>query len=162
MYQVLITDNGVAAALNAMHTALSDSRAMFEDMGTRLAVNIDYRFDSKVAPGGNPWKQWSDITRGERAEETSRTGQTYSLLEHYGDLRNSLNFWADDSSVTVGFTAEYAPELEFGARERNLPSRPMLFVDAGASLSDSDLADIMEIAHQHFARATQSTGWASI
>lgn len=106
-----------------------------DDAGAILESSTRGRFDTKTAPDGADWVDWS-----ERYDETRSHG-THSLLVEEGGLRDSIASYSTGSEVHVGSNLIYAAHHHFGGDEigSGVPARPYLGV------SDEDEIDLQDL-----------------
>lgn len=76
---------------------------------------------TKTAPGGQPWAEWSPITAAHRARRGTAAG---GLLLDTGALLNSIHGVAMPMGVEVSPGVDYAKFLNEGTRK--MPARPFM------------------------------------
>jgi phage virion morphogenesis protein len=165
--QVKIDDAEIRALLKQLaHQARGLAPAM-KNIGEYLVRSTWERFDLQKDPEGKPWTPLAPSTRERKKEPRI-------LIESH-QLRDTINYRADDRSVTIGSPKVYAAIHQFGGRTRahvikprnkkalnwpggkhpvgavnhpgsNIPARPFL------GLSKEDREEIVEIIRDHLIR----------
>ncbi|MBT2131222.1 phage virion morphogenesis protein [Aliiroseovarius lamellibrachiae] len=108
---------------------LADDAAAILESSTRA------RFETKEAPDGTPWADWSD-------DYAATRGSNHSLLINEGEMRDSIASYATGDEAAVGSNLVYFAHQHFGGEEidSGIPARPVL------GMSDQDEQDIYDLA----------------
>jgi phage gpG-like protein len=124
---------GGVAALKAKARNL---RPLMERIGIEVATDAKVGFDRKQDPDGIRWRPWAPATARKRAEEHAAGKGPYTLMVYNGKakdypahLRDSVQFDATNTSVTIGFRKKTAIKHELGGAK--LPVRRVLGGYAG-------------------------------
>jgi phage virion morphogenesis protein len=114
-------------------TALTDGERhqLLAEIGVEMETQTQERFDTKIDPVGNTWKDIADATKKYYARMGWSSKHSTLLLE--GGLRDSITSEVQGGnwSVLVGATKEYAAVHQFGFPAKNIPARPYLGVSTG-------------------------------
>ena len=104
---------------------------LVDDVGAILESSTKARFESKTAPDGTPWPEWSEEYAATRKDH-------HSLLVNENDLLESIQSYSTGDEVIVGSNLVYAARRHFGGEELGHadPARPYL------GMSDQDARDI--------------------
>ncbi|WP_151824311.1 phage virion morphogenesis protein [Acinetobacter bereziniae] len=111
---IAITITAESSPLEAIFKSLGayerEESKLFNELGSELLDQVQFRFIEGVGLDGNPWVQsWRAKMQG-RAE--MQGGQT---LRDKGILMNSYTYNVLPNGVEVGTNVEYAAPLHFGA-----------------------------------------------
>jgi len=141
-----------------------DRAQLLRAVGAEAEAQTKERFETKVSPDGNTWKELAEKTAAYYAENGMTGG---SLLVRGGYLRDSVTHNVEGGSwaVIVGATMEYAATHQFGAtitpktakalavpgygflKKVTIPARPYLGV------SESDARELADLAAGFLARS---------
>lgn len=142
-----VEGDALLGALDRAIGVLASPLELFEDIGAKLELNAQVRFDTKTDPTGAKWKPLKPAT-------IERKRGVGSLLIATNVLRQSLAFNATDEYVEIG-TSRATPGgawqvgflHEFGTRR--MPRRGILLADPeSGTLGEQDEADILAIVVQ--------------
>ncbi|WP_335956732.1 phage virion morphogenesis protein [Acinetobacter bereziniae] len=111
---IAITITAESSPLEAIFKSLGayerEESKLFNELGSELLDQVQFRFIEGVGVDGNPWVQsWRAKMQG-RAE--MQGGQT---LRDKGILMNSYTYNVLPNGIEVGTNVEYAAPLHFGA-----------------------------------------------
>lgn len=111
------------------------SAELAEDAAAIMESSTRERFETKEAPDGEAWADWS-------ADYAATRQNHHSLLVSGGDLMDSIAGYSTDLEAGVGSNLVYAAHQHFGGEETGsgIPARPYL------GLSVQDAQDIEELA----------------
>lgn len=131
-----LTTPGLDAAIKRLSRLDGFQAAeLLDDAGAILESSTRRRFETKIAPDGAPWADWSDAYAGTREDH-------HSLLVSQGDMLDSIASYASGGEVHVGSNLIYAAHHHFGGDEigSGIPARPYLGV---SDEDERDLADLV-------------------
>jgi len=131
-----LTTPGLDAAIAKLARVQGFELARLADeAGALLESSTRGRFDSKTAPDGTPWVDWSDAYAASREDH-------HSLLVNEGDLRDTIQSFSAGGDVMVGSNLVYAAIQHMGGDDVgiNLPERPFLGV---STQDEDDLKDLV-------------------
>lgn len=147
MIAIEIDSRSVVDALGQLLRRGQDMSPVMDAIGQRLEERISGRFETGTDPDGHAWAPWKPSTVKSYPKDGNR-----SLLDRHGDMLNSLNHHADETSVTVGFGSPYAQYHEYGTHK--MARRGMLFGNPDArTLGAGDEAEILRLVRGYFAEA---------
>lgn len=129
----------IAARLNRLSVQLGNLRPVMGGIGGILATSTADRIrESKTAPDGSPWAEWTERTRAMRTDDKGKVRGSLLLQSGMqGGLLRSITYEASKDSVVVGSGKHYAAYLQQGTRR--MVARPFL------GLSAQDYRDIDEL-----------------
>ena len=110
-----------------------------DDAGALLESSARDRFETKEAPDGTPWAEWSE------AYDETRNHDKHSLLVGENNLLESVQSYTEGSDVTVGSNLIYAAHHQLGGEEigSGVPERPFL------GMSSDDVEDLRDLVTAH-------------
>lgn len=134
----------IERAARALAGLLSSGEIQGEISGILKSQTQRRLTETKIAPDGTPWPEWSE-------EYAQTRGAHHSLLEGDGDLVDSIMTFADRSAAGVGSPLVYAAIQQFGGEEvgMDIPARAYL------GLSSEDAAEIEQIVADMIAEELQ-------
>lgn len=92
---------------------LQSAKKYFEQVGRYVQrQTIHERFDKEQTPSGEKWKPLSSLRVKQRLKR-HKSGNM-KILQDTGELRRSIKYQADDTSVTIGSKLNYAKLHQFG------------------------------------------------
>lgn len=129
----------IAARLNRLSVQLGNLRPVMGGIGGILATSTADRIrESKTAPDGSPWAEWTKRTRAMRTDDKGKVRGSLLLQSGMqGGLLRTITYEASQDSVVVGSGKHYAAYLQQGTRR--MVARPFL------GLSAQDYHDIDEL-----------------
>ncbi|WP_304333729.1 phage virion morphogenesis protein [Conchiformibius steedae] len=129
----------IAARLNRLSVQLGNLRPVMGGIGGILAESTAARIrESKTAPDGSPWAEWTERTRAMRTRKDGTVSGSLLLQSGMqGGLLRTITYEASQDSVVVGSGKHYAAYLQQGTRR--MVARPFL------GLSAQDYRDIDEL-----------------
>lgn len=114
---------GLDVVISGMYRLSAIEEADVLSIATGVAISSTHRRlrETKTAPDGTPWQEWSDTYA------QTRKGH-HSLLMNEGDLDDSITEFIDGAIGGVGTNLVYAAVQQFGGEEvdMNTPARPYL------------------------------------
>jgi len=121
----------IQAAANRMAARLATGEVQGEIAGLLKSQTQRRLRETKTAPDGTPWAEWSE-------DYAATRGPQHSLLQGEGDLDDDLMTYADARSSTLGSPLIYAAIQQFGGEEVgiDIPAREYL------GLSDDNAREI--------------------
>lgn len=102
-----------------------------------IGSSVEQNFQDEGRP--NPWKALKAATLRARA----RKGKTGKILTVTGQLKNSVNTRTEKNIVIVGSNKVYAPAMNDGVKEKNIPARTFLL------FQKEDIKESEEILLEH-------------
>lgn len=110
---------------------------LMDDAGALLESSTRDRFDTKTAPDGSPWADWSEDYASSRRDH-------HSLLVASGGLRESIASYATGTEAAVGSNMVFAAIHNFGGEPvgSNIPARPFLGI---SSEDERGLGDLVAV-----------------
>lgn len=137
MLKVYSDDLGeVGKLLNRVSGSLKNTRPLMRGIATLLENSTRKRFETKTAPDGEKWADWTDSTK--RIEKYRTRGRD-RLLRDESYLLKSITSRSTANLAQVGTNRVYAPHHQFGTKR--MVARPMF------GLSAQDSADIVDLLH---------------
>lgn len=129
----------IAARLNRLSVQLGNLRPVMGGIGGILATSTADRIrETKTAPDGSAWAEWTERTRAMRTRKDGTVSGSLLLQSGMqGGLLRSITYEAGKDSVVVGSGKYYAAYLQQGTRR--MVARPFL------GLSAQDYRDIDEL-----------------
>lgn len=132
-----LTSPGLDALIQRVAQMRNANLVQFADnAGAVLESSTRERFETKKAPDGSAWAEWSDIYAATREAH-------HSLLVGEQSMLDSIASYTSASQVEVGSNLVYAAHHHFGGDEigTGMPARPFLGV------SDQDEGDLQDLAN---------------
>ena len=126
----------VGQALRQLSGSLKNTRPLMRGIATLLENSTRKRFETKTAPDGSRWANWTDRTK--RIEKYRTRGRD-RLLRDESYLLKSITSRSTANLAQVGTNRVYAPHHQFGTKR--MVARPMF------GLSAQDSADIVDLLH---------------
>lgn len=132
--------------------SLKNTQPLMRSIATLLENSTRKRFESKTAPDGTPWADWTERTKRQYAQPIWRTRNKERylaglkprpkerLLRDSSRLLRSLTSHATQALAQVGTNIQYARYHQFGTQK--MVARPIF------GLSEQDRIDIMEVLHE--------------
>ena len=129
----------LSGSLNRLSAQLGNLRPVMGGIGGILAESTAARIrESKTAPDGSPWAEWTERSRAMRTRKDGTVSGSLLLQSGMqGGLLRSITYEASKDSVVVGSGKHYAAYLQQGTRR--MVARPFL------GLSAQDYRDIDEL-----------------
>lgn len=125
---------GLASALDAFSAMESLNRSEALSIASAIAISgtRERLRETKEAPDGTPWADWSE-------EYAATRHGGHSLLQNTGSLDDSLNEFQSGATGGVSTNLVYAAIHQFGGADvgKDIPARPYL------GLSDEEAAEIV-------------------
>ena len=125
---------GLASALDAFSAMESLNRSEALSIASAIAISgtRERLRETKEAPDGTPWADWSE-------EYAATRHGGHSLLQNTGSLDDSLNEFQSGATGGVSTNLVYAAIHQFGGADvgKDIPARPYL------GLSDDEAAEIV-------------------
>jgi phage virion morphogenesis protein len=118
--------------------------ALLNSIGVEIETQTQNRFDTKIDPQGNRWKDIADATeKYYRRRGKKLDGKPRPPLLISGSLRDSIvsEVQSGNWSVIVGAAKEYADVHQFGYAAKNIPARPFVGI---SSENETELNTIIE------------------
>lgn len=141
----------VGQALRQLSGSLKNTRPLMRGIATLLENATRKRFETKTAPDGTRWANWTPSTQRAYAKPIyrQRNKKRYvaalkprskeRLMRDSSRLLRSLTRHATANLAQVGTNVVYAPHHQFGTKR--MVARPMF------GLSAQDSADIVDLLH---------------
>lgn len=149
MIEITIDDRPVLDALEQLRARVSDLSPAMNAIGMELEARISRRFEDETDPNGQLWAPWKPATLKRYPKGGNRR-----ILDRMGDMLDSLNYQADQDSVSVGFGVSYAAYHEWGTRK--MARRGMLLADPDArTLGEEDRRSILDILSGYLAEGAR-------
>lgn len=126
----------VGQALRQLSGSLKNTRPLMRGIATLLENSTRKRFETKTAPDGSRWANWTERTK--RIEKYRTRGRD-RLLRDESYLLKSITSRSTANLAQVGTNRVYAPHHQFGTKR--MVARPMF------GLSAQDSADIVDLLH---------------
>ena len=126
----------VGQALRQLSGSLKNTRPLMRGIATLLENATRKRFETKTAPDGSRWANWTERTK--RIEKYRTRGRD-RLLRDESYLLKSMTSRSTANLAQVGTNRVYAPHHQFGTKR--MVARPMF------GLSAQDSADIVDLLH---------------
>lgn len=146
--RVELDDSDIQKVLQKLSKVGGDMPAAMLEISEYLHERTRDHFDNEQEPDGTPWATLSPET----LERKQKQGVSVNKILH-GEtlhLRDTIFPFhsADEAGVSTGpGTKAYAATQQFGDVDRNIDARPYF------GLSDDDQTEIIDIIHEHLARA---------
>jgi phage virion morphogenesis protein len=125
----------ITQRLGTLSERLGNLRPLMENIGATLLLSSQMRIEqTKKAPDGSAWTPLARSTIRKRMKAGTLGG---GILKIHGDLLRSLNYRADDQSVTIsmggsGRSMDYARIHQFGGTiERQSSQRTLHYGETG-------------------------------
>jgi phage virion morphogenesis protein len=133
--------------LDRLIAVTDDLSPVMRAIGGEMEGRIRERFETQSDPLGAAWAPWVPSTVKTYPKDGHKR-----VLDRYGDLLDSLNYVADDHSVTTGFGQPYVAYHEFGTKK--MERRGLLFADPDAgTLAPDDERAVIDIVMAAIAKA---------
>ena len=126
----------VGQALRQLSGSLKNTRPLMRGIATLLENSTRKRFETKTAPDGSRWANWTERTK--RIEKYRTRGRD-RLLRDESYLLKSITSRSTANLAQVWTNRVYAPHHQFGTKR--MVARPMF------GLSAQDSADIVDLLH---------------
>lgn len=141
-------------ALTRLSGSLKDTQPLMQGLAALLENSSRKRFETKTAPDGTPWADWTDSTKRRYAKPIwrSKNKKRYvvgftprskeRLLRDSSRLLRSITRHATAQMAQVGTNVQYAPHHQFGTKrgsKKRMVARPIF------GISGQDRADILDL-----------------
>lgn len=110
----------VGQALRQLSGSLKNTRPLMRGIATLLENSTRKRFETKTAPDGSRWANWTERTK--RIEKYRTRGRD-RLLRDESYLLKSITSRSTANLAQVGTNRVYAPHHQFGTKR--MVARPM-------------------------------------
>lgn len=121
--------------------ARTTNRATLDNVGEILVSSVQLnflergRYGDKEGEGGT--KRWKDVSPLYAAKKKAAGKDPKNILLYTGQLRSSITYRTEGSSVYVGTNKNYAEDLQRG--KGKMPPRPFLVIQS------EDVDDIQDV-----------------
>ncbi len=135
--------------LQQLSGSLKNTQPLMRSLATLLENSTRKRFETKTAPDGEKWADWTDSTKRRYAKPIWRTKNKKRylaglkprpkerLMRDSSRLLRSLTRHATAQMAQVGTNVQYAPYHQLGTKR--MVARPMF------GISDQDRVDILDL-----------------
>mgnify|MGYP001371984743 CR=1 FL=1 len=167
-FKVELDDRELQQLLDHALKATGDLSPAMKAIGEYMLLSTEENFAGEHAPDGTPWKPLKVLsyhlawTVGRKKKTHTARGMLTKAFQSYlagrkiltdsGELRGSIHYSADRTSVTIGSGKIYSAIHQFGGqagrnRKVTIPARPYLGVGPG------DRSEIVKTIDEYIARA---------
>ena len=115
---------------------VTDRKAVLQEVGEALLLNLDQRFEAEVDPSGKKWQKLSPFTLRLKEEQK----RILKILQSTGRLRRSFEYTINQDDLVIGTNVSYAKKHQLGI---GVPKREILGV------SEEDKEIIKEILEDY-------------
>lgn len=152
--QIIFDDSALLRAIDNAIALLSRPQALLEEIGAKLELSAQMRFDSKTDPAGEAWPQLAESTVNYWYKKKYPNGIPGTLLSRTNILRESLSHYVEGDSIVLGTSRQVPgksqPYWDVGVLHEwgtvIMPRRGILTADPEtATLAASDQAAIISI-----------------
>lgn len=136
----------VSDRLRQLRDRTGDLKPALKNIGEYMRMRTEENFQNEQTPDGQGWTPLKPKTLQQKRRKKSSINK---ILQDTGDLRSSLAYQVDDSSVIIGTNIKVSNGYslgaihQFGAPKRNIPARPFL------GLSRDDVDEVINIIGDH-------------
>ncbi len=136
-----VKSDALLAAIGNALARVDQPRALMQNIGAALLMNMKNRFSDRVDPDGHAWLPLSPKTIAMKAKAGK---STLLMLYNSGEMQDSLTYNAGNDWVEVGTAMPYGAYHETGTRR--MPRRSFLMGDFNAGrLGEVDQGDVLHV-----------------
>lgn len=130
---ITLDDSEIGTALARVKQRAGDLPGLLDDIGGSVASAARHRFETGLAPDGEPWEPSAQGWTSTTSEERGRT------LVGSGHLRDSITHQVSGDEVAIGTNVVYGAIHQFGGKIEPKADGHMVFKIGDAFVSVSEI-----------------------